>query len=76
MMYVQIIDDLLKTGYYEVTEGVYLCTRDCIIDDQKSWFNDHPFKYFDFSKHLYWLTCDEMTEPEPYDSFSAYFLKD
>lgn len=75
-MYVQIIDDLLKTGYYEVANGVYLCTQKLIIDDQKTWLDDHPFKNFDFSKHLYWLTCDEMKEPEPFNSFSDYFLKD
>ena len=70
-----IIEELNETGCYEVEPGVFLWTQEHIIDEQEEWEGKDSFTNFDFSTSKFWLTYNEMKEPEPYDSLVEYITE-
>lgn len=75
-MYIsKMIEELTESGCYEVEPGVFLWTQEHIIDEQEGWGEEDLFTNFDFSTSKFWLTYNEMKEPEAYDSLVDYITE-
>jgi hypothetical protein len=73
MFIYNIVDEILMSGCYEVEDGLFFWTQEGIIDDQEGWYDEDPWKNFDFTTANFWLTHKVMTEPEPYETIKEFF---
>lgn len=67
--------NLDKLGYLEIQSGVYLHTKENLIEEQKSWPDEDSVKNIDFSEHDYWITDDAGSKPEGVDSIEEGCFK-
>lgn len=72
-MWTKLIRQIIEKGG-EISEGVYLTSREEIITDQKSWPDEEKAKDFDFSTDPYWITTD--TDEVPVGVYTDDELKD
>jgi hypothetical protein len=66
----QLKNRIEKDGYIEIKSGVYIWTKDGIIDEAGCWDDEDPSKNFDFSSYNFWITTDSGTEPDGFDDLS------
>jgi hypothetical protein len=54
----------------ELQPGVYLQSRESIVEEQKSWSDDDEAKDVNFYLYRYWITTDSGEGPYGYDCVS------
>lgn len=58
-----------EEGFIELKTGVYLWTKESIMDDQLSWLESDPDKYTDLSMYPYWITAiTNKMKPQGFES--------
>lgn len=67
-MSVERITDFIKNCGGMVKSGVFIQKREDIIADQKSWDDEDPCKFDDFSTCPYWITTDDGQDPAGIDN--------
>ena len=63
-----IIKTLEEKGSIEVQPGVYLSTGENMAADQEAWDETDGTKHVDFSDSPFWITTDNGSDPEGFDS--------
>lgn len=61
----KLLEIAAKDGWVEISDGVYLSSRENIQADQLDWDEQDPSKSFDFSGAEFWLTTDSGQLPTP-----------
>lgn len=64
----EVMKDIEKNGYSEVSEGIYLQDKDTLIAEKSELDDADDSKEIDFSGYEYWVTTDSGVEPEGFDS--------
>lgn len=61
-------------GYLEIESGVYLNSREHLIEQQKWWVDEDKCKTFDFNDYEYWITTEGETVPDGVNSIEEGLL--
>jgi hypothetical protein len=59
---------ILKNGNIEIQSGVYLWSKDGIMGEAGCWDDEDACYNFDFTSYDFWITTNDATKPEGFDS--------
>lgn len=67
---ISYLTEVIKNGYVEVRNGVYINSKDNLIADQALWDDTDECKSMDFTDHNFWVTTSDGQEPEGFDTIN------
>jgi hypothetical protein len=69
-----MIHKLASEGMVTIRPGVFLWTRDGIINEQTYWHEEDTARKFDFTTYPFWITDDSGMVPHGVESVSDGIL--
>lgn len=61
----ELIREADRKGSVLVQAGVWLCTAEDLLEEQKTWHDEDQSKNLDLTSSPYWLTTDDGQGPFP-----------